>query len=1345
MKSKNLVLFIILIIATFGSLYSQNNNQLISFIDEKTPIKQEQPKRTVISSEKSVSVTYEISNGLVIEKKVKGETYKFLNIKDFDYTDQVGFPSIPSHIDIVALPYQAKPKIIIESADFIEYSGFYLHPTLALASDHIGASEPLFEKNELQYNKNEFYPSKLVELVELQKIRETPLAFTEIHPVQFNPVTKKIRVYSKITYRIDFEGAKAKFSEISKNTNQSTLNIINNISINNKSLPKIIHQDSKSAAKTVANFDYIIVTHPDYIMASKELAKWKMQLGFKVEIISSSSWNSNNIKDSLHTKYNNYATKPSYVLFMGDVDKVPGELINNQFITDLYYVCMDGVGDYVADMARGRIAVTSQADAMIAVNKIINYEKNPVADPTFYSTGLNCAEFQDSDDNGFADRRFSLTSENIFDHLTTNYNFNIDRVYGSGSTNPTNWNNGSYAAGEPVPSYLLKPGFLWDGSGTDVQSMMNLGQLYVLHRDHGYSEGWGVPDFNTSYIPSLTNGNRLPVMFSINCSSGDLDHPGSFAKKLLTHPNGGAVGVIAASDISYSGLNDAFTLGLFDAIWNNPGLIPNFTGSGGTGNTPPAHSTILSLGDVLNQGLLTMAATWNNNERTNQLFHYHGDPSMKIWTAIPTQITATTPIQIQCGDSSVVITNSSCLDGLATVYFNNQLIGSQQLVNGNGLITFPSITNINPSITVTVSKENHHPFVVDIPINNCTISPEAIFEASTDNEVLCGGTTKAIIFTDLSNFSPTDWEWSFTPNTITYVNLSNKFSQHPEIVFNNAGTYTVKQIVTNTYGSDSITLTNLIEISEGITLPLFENFEDGVFPPKDWTINNPDSSKTWESYTGSIGNGLSNQASRLNFYNYSNQGELDELISPKLDFSNTTNPMLEFKISHIQYSTFSDQLKVLISTDCGSTFQTIYDESGSNLVTSSNSTNNSWTPNTANDWRQETIDLSNYQGNTVIVKFQSVTGYGNNLYLDDINFFSGDLLPETDFIASETELYCQPAVTYLTDISQYNAGNHQWTFSPNSVTFMNGTNANSVNPEVILNVAGSYQVSLSTSNPNGNDTETKTAYIQLLGGHVLPLTEGFELSTGIPSEWTIENPDNKKTWTWNNSSSGNGTSTASIFMDFWRYSNTGERDAIISKIIDLTAPGNAQLSFNVAYAQYSINKDSLLVSISTDCGNTFNSPVYIKGGIDLITTTSSGEFTPSNTNDWRGELIDLNNYIGNKIKIKFEAITDYGNNLYIDDINIYYNSITNVIENKEYLTIEAIPNPTNGVVKLTVKGIIHNDLHYELTNITGEIIINKTAINSEITEINLDNYPSGIYLIKLADHLSNKVLKIIKQ
>ena len=113
MKRKTTVLFIILLIATFNSLTSQTQDQLISFINGQISTKHEQPIRTIISSEQNVSVTYEIKNGLVIEKQVKGETYQFLNIKDFNYTDQVGYPSIPAHIDIVALPYQALPNTVL--------------------------------------------------------------------------------------------------------------------------------------------------------------------------------------------------------------------------------------------------------------------------------------------------------------------------------------------------------------------------------------------------------------------------------------------------------------------------------------------------------------------------------------------------------------------------------------------------------------------------------------------------------------------------------------------------------------------------------------------------------------------------------------------------------------------------------------------------------------------------------------------------------------------------------------------------------------------------------------------------------------------------------------------------------------------------------------------------------------------------------------------------------------------------------------------------------------------------------------------------------------------------------
>ncbi|MAO32280.1 MAG: hypothetical protein CL824_02130, partial [Crocinitomicaceae bacterium] len=192
---KNQIIFLLtsILILAFNSINSQN--KLISFTDNETALVHKEPTRTIESSETNVIIKYSIPNCLVSNKKVQGVDYQFLNIKNFDHINEVGFPSIPSHIDIVALPYESKTKITIESVEYIEYSNYYLHPILSLASDEIGAPEPSFEINKAQYEKNEFYPKNLVDIVDFQKFSGTSLAFAELHPVQFNPVTKKIRVY----------------------------------------------------------------------------------------------------------------------------------------------------------------------------------------------------------------------------------------------------------------------------------------------------------------------------------------------------------------------------------------------------------------------------------------------------------------------------------------------------------------------------------------------------------------------------------------------------------------------------------------------------------------------------------------------------------------------------------------------------------------------------------------------------------------------------------------------------------------------------------------------------------------------------------------------------------------------------------------------------------------------------------------------------------------------------------------------------------------------------------------------------------------------------------------------
>ena len=87
--------------------------------------------------------------------------------------------------------------------------------------------------------------------------------------------------------------------------------------------------------------------------------------------------------------------------------------------------------------------------------------------------------------------------------------------------------------------------------------------------------------------------------------------------------------------------------------------------------------------------------------------------------------------------------------------------------------------------------------------------PIAQFEVNSENACLID----TVIFTDISTKNPTSWTWTFTPNTITYVNGTNANSQNPEIIFNNTGGYTVELYVSNASGNDNEIKSNFISIN----------------------------------------------------------------------------------------------------------------------------------------------------------------------------------------------------------------------------------------------------------------------------------------------------------------------------------------------------------------------------------------------------------------------------------------------------------------------------------------------------------------------------------------------------
>ncbi|HEY5692347.1 MAG TPA: M43 family zinc metalloprotease, partial [Cyclobacteriaceae bacterium] len=176
------------------------------------------------------------------------------------------------------------------------------------------------------------------------------------------------------------------------------------------------------------------------------------------------------------------------------------------------------------------------------------------------------------------------------------------------------------------------------------------------------------------------------------------------------------------------------------------------------------------------------------------------------------------------------------------------------------------------------------------------------------------------------------------------------------------------------------------------TLPLYEMFDS---TPADWIIQNPDQLITWQNV--SVLNGeAGNRSMFLNFDVYEEKGVEDRLLTPIINLNGATTALLRFDRAYAQFSSsnFDDALKVIVVENCNADLNQgieIFNKSGSDLATAP-PTSNSYFPNGPSQWIKESISLSSFIGSgNIQVAFIGTNGYGNNLFLDNVYVYSGDL------------------------------------------------------------------------------------------------------------------------------------------------------------------------------------------------------------------------------------------------------------------------------------------------------------------------------------------------------------------
>jgi hypothetical protein len=162
-------------------------------------------------------------------------------------------------------------------------------------------------------------------------------------------------------------------------------------------------------------------------------------------------------------------------------------------------------------------------------------------------------------------------------------------------------------------------------------------------------------------------------------------------------------------------------------------------------------------------------------------------------------------------------------------------------------------------------------------------------------------------------------------------------------------------------------------------IPLKQNFET---PDDLWTKTNPLLGMEWEEIQTNFGTSI--------FFNgFGNQKNGDKAwyVSPMLDLSVVSEASLQFDISYAFRQGTADNLKVYASTDCNGFEYILFNETGQSIM--NNASNSKWKPEDEGDWERKKVSLESLIGQPAVrIAFVFTNSNGNNLYLDNIEFFN---------------------------------------------------------------------------------------------------------------------------------------------------------------------------------------------------------------------------------------------------------------------------------------------------------------------------------------------------------------------
>ena len=667
----------------------------------------------------TTTIVHNVSAVTLENANREGLEGQFITLSGIHIANQAGAPNLPSGSTFVAIPNGSVPSIRIASAKTKTIRDVDLIPAPQPQLDDDN-SPAVYEKDMDIYGRNAYYPALPYRMSEPMTIRGIQMVEVGIMPFQYNPVSKELIVYENLELELTVEGGDGTYGDLRYRTPEWD-QIISDMLLNREVLPEMDYgaKYRKHYENRETGCELMIITpdNEDFTQLADSIKQFRTKQGIPTKVFTVTQCGGNTcqaIRNFIRNAYNTWSMPPAAVLILGDhnndgskgvvshtMENHPGGSGYNPYISDHAYTVMDNT--HMPEIIIGRITGRDYDELYHMIKKDLDYERTPPTNPGFYNHPITAMGFQ-------LERWFQLCSEIVngfWEYELEKEPVRINAIYqgNPGNTWSTNENTntivnyfGPNGCGY-IPSNMSHLTD-WTGNGNKVNEAVNSGAFILQHRDHGAEEVWGEPGYNIAYINRLTNPDLTYVM-SCNCLTGRFNYKGDngcFAEAFHRHQYG-ALGLIAATQVSYSFVNDVYVWGAYDNMW--PDFMPTY------GTQHATNFLLPAFGNAAGKYFLRQSS-WTDDgvkEITYYLFHQHGDPYMNLYSEVPQPlnvemlpvlVAGSTEYQVKADEGTTI-----CLTA------NGQIIGFDI---GTGSTQNITITpqEVGTRVTLTIKKQNYY-------------------------------------------------------------------------------------------------------------------------------------------------------------------------------------------------------------------------------------------------------------------------------------------------------------------------------------------------------------------------------------------------------------------------------------------------------------------------------------------------------------------------------------------------------------------------------------------------------------------------------------------------------------